>query len=107
MKKINEAFICFECKKQVQPAEKTCRNHCPYCFVSLHVDGTMPGDRQGVITCGGAMYPRAYEIRNGGNKLLFQCTKCGKEHRNKVATDDNLMTLDEKIVQYRAKFAML
>lgn len=53
------------------------------------------------------MYPRAYELRNGATKLLFQCTKCGKEHRNKVASDDNLMTIDEKIVQYRPKFAML
>ncbi len=66
----------------------------------------MPGDRKGVV-CGGAMYPRAYEIRNGVTKILLQCAKCGKEHRNKVATDDNLMTLDEKIVQYRLKFAML
>ncbi|MBQ7616712.1 RNHCP domain-containing protein [bacterium] len=22
----------------VRKASKTCRNHCPYCFVSLHVD---------------------------------------------------------------------
>lgn len=53
------------------------------------------------------MYPRAYEISNGKTKILFQCVKCGKEHWNKVSTDDNLMTLDEKIVQYRHKFAML
>lgn len=53
------------------------------------------------------MYPRAYEIRNGITKMLFQCSKCGKEHWNKVATDDNLMTLDEKIVQYRPKFLLM
>ncbi|MBQ5945300.1 RNHCP domain-containing protein [bacterium] len=23
-------------------AAKTCRNHCPYCFASLHVDGDIP-----------------------------------------------------------------
>ncbi len=107
MKKINETFVCLECGKTVPPAEKTSRNHCPYCFASQHVDGEIPGDRKAVETCGGAMYPRAYEIANGKTKILFQCAKCGKEHRNKVATDDNLMTLDEKIVQYRPKFAML
>lgn len=107
MKKINETFHCLECGRLVPLAERTCRNHCPYCFASRHVDGDIPGDRKGVETCGGNMYPRAYEISNGKTKILFQCIKCGKEHWNKVSTDDNLMTLDEKIVQYRHKFAML
>ncbi|NCQ81548.1 RNHCP domain-containing protein [bacterium] len=26
----------------MEPAQKTCRNHCPHCFVSLHVDGDVP-----------------------------------------------------------------
>lgn len=42
MKKINEAFVCLECGKKVPLADKTCRNHCPYCFVSQHVDADIP-----------------------------------------------------------------
>ncbi|MBO7095209.1 RNHCP domain-containing protein [bacterium] len=38
MKKINETFICTNCGQEVPLASKTCRNHCPYCFTSLHVD---------------------------------------------------------------------
>ncbi|MBQ2600698.1 RNHCP domain-containing protein [bacterium] len=38
MKKINESFTCINCKKEIPLAAKTCRNHCPYCFTSLHVD---------------------------------------------------------------------
>ena len=63
MKKINESFICINCKKVISQASKTCRNHCPYCFVSLHVDGDIPGDR--ATACHGKMYPTAYEIKNG------------------------------------------
>lgn len=46
MKKINETFHCLECGKLVPLAERTCRNHCPYCFASRHVDGDIPGDRK-------------------------------------------------------------
>lgn len=50
MKKINEDFECVACGKIINKADKTCRNHCPYCFVSLHVDGEIPGDR--ASSCG-------------------------------------------------------
>ncbi|MEI7918757.1 MAG: RNHCP domain-containing protein [bacterium] len=42
MKKINESFTCIHCGKQISQAAKTCRNHCPFCFVSRHVDGDIP-----------------------------------------------------------------
>ena len=42
MKKINEPFVCIQCGKTVPLAKKTCRNHCPFCFTSLHVDGEIP-----------------------------------------------------------------
>lgn len=42
MKKINETFACLGCKKIVPLAQKTCRNHCPFCFTSQHVDGAIP-----------------------------------------------------------------
>ncbi|MCR5412459.1 MAG: hypothetical protein K6E76_05820 [Patescibacteria group bacterium] len=31
------------------------------------------------------MYPIAYEMKNGDYRILFQCVKCGKQHRNKRA----------------------
>jgi len=45
MKKINESFVCIHCGEEIMQATKTCRNHCPKCFCSLHVDGDIPGDR--------------------------------------------------------------
>jgi len=32
----------------------------------------------------------SYEIKNGQTKILFQCTKCKKTHRNKTADDDEI-----------------
>ena len=52
------------------------------------------------------MYPRAYELKNGKTKILFECVKCGKAHRNKTADDDTLLVLDKKILDYRIKFAL-
>jgi hypothetical protein len=43
------------------------------------------------------MYPIAYEIKNADYKILFQCKKCGKRHRNKRAEDDELVILPELI----------
>lgn len=91
MKKINETFECINCWKQIELASRTCRNHCPYCFTSLHVDGEIPGDRSS--SCHGKMFPINYEIRNWTMKILFECTKCGKQHRNKRADDDEIENL--------------
>ena len=88
MKKINETFVCISCGREVPLADRTCRNHCPYCFCSLHVDGDIPGDRNS--DCHGKMKPKIYEIRNGEMKILFVCEKCGKEHWNKRADDDDM-----------------
>lgn len=99
MKKINESFTCVHCKKQIPPAERTCRNHCPFCFVSLHVDTDIPGDRK--AACGGMMYPTMYKISNSEMKILFKCAKCGKTHRNKKAMDDEVTQLDKLIKEYK------
>ena len=99
MKKINESFTCIGCGKQISQAAKTCRNHCPHCFVSLHVDGEIPGDR--ATTCGWLMYPIAYEIRNWQLKICFQCKKFEKTHRNKRADDDEVEQLDIYIKKYK------
>lgn len=89
---INEGFICISCQKNISPAEKTCRNHCPYCFSSLHVDGLIPWDRD--TDCHGIMKPIAFDFKmSGESKILFHCLTCHKEHRNRVASDDNLSEL--------------
>ena len=91
MKKINEGFFCINCGKYVPPAPKTSRNHCPRCFFSLHVDDKIPGDR--ASHCQGIMKPVAYKVKGDRIKVLFRCEKCGKEHWNKLAEDDNIQAL--------------
>lgn len=88
---INESFTCTGCGKLVPPASRTCRNHCPSCFTSLHVDGDIPGDRRS--SCQGTMKPVRYTIKHSQVKILFRCTACGKEHRNKAADDDDISAL--------------
>lgn len=99
MKKINESFICIYCWKSVPPANKTCRNHCPYCFVSMHVDWKIPGDRN--TDCKGKMIPINYEIYNGNIKINFKCIKCNKIHANKFSDDDNIWELDSWIKKHK------
>lgn len=91
MKKINESFTCINCQRLIPPAAKTCRNHCPHCFTSLHVDGDIPGDRD--TSCEWVMKPIQMKVANGQTKILFLCTKCKKEHRNKLAEDDDVGAL--------------
>ena len=102
MKKINEDFVCINCGKRVPKAKKTCRDHCPYCFVSLHLDEKIPWDR--ASNCGGLMYPIEYEWSNGVVKITFKCSKCGHIHKNKAADDDDLVKLDELVKKYKYLF---
>lgn len=102
MKKINETFTCIGCGKPIPTASKTCRNHCPHCFTSLHVDGDIPGDR--ATSCHGKMYPVNYEYKNNERRILFQCTKCNKQHRNKRADDDDIGELPNYITTYKKNF---
>lgn len=99
MKKLNESFVCFNCWKNILKAYKTCRNHCPFCFASLHVDGNMPWDRSS--NCGWKMLPVEYFISNGETKILFKCVKCWKNHYNKASLDDDLVNLDLLIHKYK------
>lgn len=89
MKKLNESFICLHCHKEVSPHPYGgCRNHCPFCLYSKHVDADVPGDRQ--EECGGAMIAvRAEADARKGAILTFHCQSCGKIGRNRVAPDDN------------------
>ena len=46
----------------------------------------------------------AYELKKSDYKILFQCSKCGKQHRNKRASDDELTNLPELIKSYDKYF---
>ncbi len=50
------------------------------------------------------MYPISYEYKNSDRKILFQCTKCGKQHRNKRADDDQIENLPAYITEYQKYF---
>ena len=50
------------------------------------------------------MFPIDYKLLNSDYKILFQCTKCGKQHRNKRAIDDEVIKLPELIKEYKRMF---
>jgi hypothetical protein len=83
----NEGFVCERCGADVAPLAKgSCRNHCPQCLWSKHVDD-VPGDR--AAGCGGLMEPVAVE-QDGrrGWMIVHRCTRCGMVRRNKAALTD-------------------
>ena len=81
--KIDENFTCIHCGYEVKPLGYTCRNHCPKCLWSVHLDEN-PGDRQS--DCGGELEPIAAETdtRHGYN-IVHRCVKCGAVKKNKTA----------------------
>lgn len=94
---INEAFQCGNCNAEVLPQKGSCRNHCPVCLYSQHLDEEFPGDR--ASPCHAFMKP--ISVTHSGKKgwiLLHECTKCCQITRNKMAPDDN-MVLAAKISQ--------
>lgn len=85
---IDEEFICENCGKKVTKLGYSCRNHCPYCLCSKHVDKN-PGDR--LETCQGLLEPIGIEISNRKGYIInFKCKKCGAIRKNKAAEDDNM-----------------
>lgn len=85
---IDEEFICDNCKRKVPKLEYSCRNHCPHCLHSKHVDKN-PGDRQ--EECHGDLEPVSLEISpKKGYVIVFRCKKCGAIRKNKAAKDDNM-----------------
>lgn len=86
-KNINISFECENCGKTVLPLKSGCRNHCPFCLSSKHVDKDFPGDRES--ECYGLMQAVSYELGGKtGITLVFQCKKCGKSIRNIAAHED-------------------
>ena len=84
---IDEEFICENCGKKVKKLGYSCRNHCPYCLHSKHVDKN-PGDRKN--KCQGLLEPIGIEKYKDTFKIIYKCQKCGKEHKNVLANDDNI-----------------
>ena len=80
--------MCENCGKKVPKLGYSCRNHCPYCLHSKHVD-INPGDR--AEKCHGDLEPVGAEIDSKkGYVIIFKCKKCGKLRRNKAAKDDDM-----------------
>ena len=98
---IDEEFICEHCGNKVEKLGYSCRNHCPKCLHSKHVDKN-PGDRE--ETCHGDLEPIGIEIDSKkGYVIFFRCTKCGMIRKNKAAKDDNMdliIGLSSRPVQY-------
>jgi DNA-directed RNA polymerase subunit RPC12/RpoP len=83
---INESFLCAQCGAQVLPSRRSCRNHCPFCLYSMHLD-INPGDR--AADCGGLMEPVRVEYNSKkGYQIVHRCKRCGHEARNIAALDD-------------------
>lgn len=80
-------FVCVHCGQGVPPlVNGSCRNHCPACLHSLHVD-VNPGDR--ASDCGGLLEPVGVDYSSKkGWVVLHRCQRCGAERRNKAALDD-------------------
>lgn len=94
---IDEEFICENCGKKVEKLGYSCRNHCPHCLYSKHVDKN-PGDRE--EDCHGMLKPIDIEINpKKGYVIIFKCIKCGAIRKNKVAEDDNLEEIYKIIEQ--------
>ena len=84
--KINEAFTCEHCGREVPSSHKTCRNHCPFCLHSKHVD-RLPGDRAN--PCKGLLVPVGYHNHSKKGLMIdFRCQRCAEETRNIALLDD-------------------
>ena len=98
---IDEEFICDNCGEKVSKLGYSCRNHCPKCLHSKHVD-INPGDR--AETCHGMLEPIGLEIDNKkGYVIISKCKKCGAIRKNKAAKDDDMnkiIELSSKVVEY-------
>lgn len=83
----DENFICENCHKEVKKLGYTARDHCSYCLYSKHVD-INPGDRQN--SCQGLLKPIGIEKFKDTYKILYRCEKCGEDHKNIIAKDDDM-----------------
>lgn len=89
---IDEGFVCINCGQKVEPLGYSCRDHCPYCLHSLHVD-INPGDR--LEQCEGILAPIGAEHTSKGITIVYRCKSCRKIKKNIAAKDDDM----KKIIQ--------
>lgn len=92
----DEDFICEYCRKNVEKANYTARDHCPYCLTSKHVD-ICPGDRKN--NCHGLLIPVGIEKFKDTYKIIYKCDKCNEMHKNIVIKDDNMDKIIELSIQ--------
>jgi DNA-directed RNA polymerase subunit RPC12/RpoP len=86
--KMNESFECTHCSHSVPIAQKTCRDHCPRCLWSLHVD-VNPGDR--ASGCRGLLKPVSYSSHpKKGWMIHYECQTCGMHRVNRFLESDSL-----------------
>jgi DNA-directed RNA polymerase subunit RPC12/RpoP len=85
--KLDEEFICENCKEKIEKLNYTTRDHCNHCLYSKHVD-INPGDRQN--PCKGLLKPIGIEKFKNTYKIIYKCEKCHQIHKNIMATDDNM-----------------
>ena len=90
--KNDKPFMCEYCKKEVSTLNYTSRDHCPFCLYSKHVD-INPGDR--LNKCQGLLKPIDIEKFKDSYKIIYQCKKCLKIHKNIIAKDDDINKLIE------------
>ena len=84
---IDEDFVCENCGKTITKLGYTARDHCNYCLYSKHVD-ILPGDRKN--ECLGLLKPIGIEKYRDTYKIIYECCKCKKIHKNIMANDDNM-----------------
>lgn len=87
---VDEAFTCEKCGFRVDRLGYSCRDHCPNCLYSKHVDKN-PGDRKN--KCHGLLKPVGMEKFKDTYKIVYLCEKCEKERKNVMAKDDNMNVL--------------
>ncbi|MBX9704519.1 MAG: RNHCP domain-containing protein [Silvanigrellaceae bacterium] len=84
--KRNEEFTCQNCSANVPKSSQTCRDHCPYCLFSLHVDN-FPGDR--ASECKGTLKPVSWSVhKKKGYMIHYLCQSCGIKKVNKFLQHD-------------------
>lgn len=94
----NQSFICKHCREYVVALTNgSYRNHCPFCFYSVHVD-KKPGDR--AETCCGLMKPIGVTLSSKkGLQVIHQCLKCNIRKVNKIAEDTEQPDNFDEIIQ--------
>ena len=85
--KLEEEFICENCKQKIEKLNYTTRKHSNHYLYSKHLD-INPGDRQN--KCKGLLKPIGIEKFKNTYKIIYKCEKCNEIHKNIMANDDNM-----------------